>query len=471
MTLVITRATKQAARYTDAGGRERCSACRFFMPQGTCGRIIGPVSPRGWCRFYSQEAVQRWQPQGAQGQGGSPTLDLSFISGSGTLDSRIVFTRASTATYFDSSGVMRTAASGAPRFDYDPATLALRGLLIEEARTNITTNSGPLTDFAAAAATKTSNVLLAPDGTTAGMRLIEDVSTGVHLASFSIATVTANAVYTGTVFAKAGARTKVSLQFRVGGAWVGGVLSSVFDLSAVTAAVAYGTGAVSIRAVGNGWYRLSVTVTAVAAPPAATMWVALLDATGTESYTGNGTGDAYFWGAQLEVGAFPTSYIPTTAAAATRAVELATMPTAAWYNAAAGTIVSDMIPQLNGNANQDWPTLSAGDGVNLYNIRTTGTLGQVIVFVANANVGAVATGNGLTFGVRASLGVSYDAGTRAVTVGLNGGTPATVTASSLPVVNLIQMGLSRTINPNCWHRRVRYWPRVLSNAELQSVTT
>jgi hypothetical protein len=68
------------------------------------------------------------------------------------------------------------------------------------------------------------------------------------------------------------------------------------------------------------------------------------------------------------------------------------------------------------------------------------------------------------------MAVSYVASTKVVTICLNAGTPATVTASSLPVVNLIFIGLSRTINPNCWHRRIRYWPRALTNAELQSVT-
>jgi len=79
-----------------------------------------------------------------EGDGVSPpSLDLGFMT-PGTLDPRITFTRASTATYFDSAGVMQTAATNAPRWDYDPATLQLRGLLIEEARTNLLLNSATL---------------------------------------------------------------------------------------------------------------------------------------------------------------------------------------------------------------------------------------------------------------------------------------------------------------------------------------
>ena len=64
------------------------------------------------------------------------TLDLSFMT-PGSLPSGVAFTRASTATYFDATGTLQTAAINAPRWDYDPVTLVLNGLLIEEARTNI----------------------------------------------------------------------------------------------------------------------------------------------------------------------------------------------------------------------------------------------------------------------------------------------------------------------------------------------
>jgi hypothetical protein len=141
MVLVLTRSTKQAARYIPGGGTERCSQCRFFYPQGTCGRIIGPVSPRGWCKYYSLEVVQRSQP-GSTLSGGGPSLDMDFSTG--TLDPRITFTRASTATYFDVTGALQTAATNAPRFDYNPVTHAARGLLIEVARTNLLLNSATL---------------------------------------------------------------------------------------------------------------------------------------------------------------------------------------------------------------------------------------------------------------------------------------------------------------------------------------
>jgi len=70
-----------------------------------------------------------------------PASALAFDFTTGTLDPSITFARATTATYFDNTGTLQTAASGAARFDYDPVALTPRGLLIEEARTNAIRNN------------------------------------------------------------------------------------------------------------------------------------------------------------------------------------------------------------------------------------------------------------------------------------------------------------------------------------------
>jgi hypothetical protein len=69
----------------------------------------------------------------------APALSLDFLSG--TLDSRITFTRSGTATFVGSNGLIQSAAINVPRFDYDPVTLAPRGLLMEGQRANLLLNS------------------------------------------------------------------------------------------------------------------------------------------------------------------------------------------------------------------------------------------------------------------------------------------------------------------------------------------
>ena len=77
----------------------------------------------------------------ARNQSGSspPALSINFTTGA--LDARITFARASSATRTNSSGVIESVSSNTARFDYDPSTLAAKGLLIEEARTNLFLNS------------------------------------------------------------------------------------------------------------------------------------------------------------------------------------------------------------------------------------------------------------------------------------------------------------------------------------------
>ena len=72
--------------------------------------------------------------------GGRPAMFLNFI-GATALDSRITFTRTTTATVTGSNGVIQSSAINAPRFDYNPVTLAPQGLLVEEPRINLLLNS------------------------------------------------------------------------------------------------------------------------------------------------------------------------------------------------------------------------------------------------------------------------------------------------------------------------------------------
>lgn len=136
-------------------------------------------------------------------------LDLQFADTKTLTDqvsgnNLITFTRASTATYVDSSGIIQTAAADAPRFDHDPATGESLGLLIEEARTNLFLNSDTLsTQSVTSAATQyalsfygTGTVTLSGNatGTLVGTGVNERVSLVVTATAGTI-----TATVTGTV--------------------------------------------------------------------------------------------------------------------------------------------------------------------------------------------------------------------------------------------------------------------------------
>jgi hypothetical protein len=223
------------------------------------------------------------------------------------------FSRASTGYYTNADGTLTSFASGALR-------RGNRGVLIEGARTNLLLRSQEFDNasWAKSNSTATANAIVAPDGTTTADRLIENTNNNVH--NFGQAVVTTAAAHTFSVYAKAGERTYMLMYHNVSGQ------GRVFDLAsgALGGVAGLGTPTTStITALGNGWYRCSITVTATAASNEFYCY-AMSDAT-TYFYAGSTSNGLYLWGAQLEAASFPSSYIPTTSASATRAADVLTV--------------------------------------------------------------------------------------------------------------------------------------------------
>lgn len=248
----------------------------------------------------------------------TPSAKFDFTSG--TLSSSITFSRSgSTATRTNSSGYVELVSANTARFDYDPVSLVCKGLLIEEARTNIFTYSDDFTNviWAKTRTSVSANAVVSPDGTQNADKVVEDTSANTHIIAQS-SSWTSGVSYTVSVYAKAGERTQLRLRALTQTTWAG---QATFDLS--TGQVSGITGSAQIFNCGNGWYRCSVTSTALAT--ASTGVGVYLMLNGSITYTGDGTSGLYLWGAQREVGGFLTSYIPTTASSSTRNVDVATI--------------------------------------------------------------------------------------------------------------------------------------------------
>lgn len=234
-----------------------------------------------------------------------PSLLLDFAK-TKMLDKRITFTRNSKAGYFDRNGVYRMAAAGEPRFDFDPITGACNGLLIEEQRTNLLTYSEQFDNAAwnKLNSTVISNTVAAPDGTLTADKLVEDASSNTHLLE-QIATVSSGTSYTFSIFVRAAERTSVLVQMYVG--LSAGVVVNLTNGNTTNSGSPISVSAVSV---GGGWYRVSVTATSTVT---GTGYFDVYPYNGsTTNYTGDGTSGIHIWGAQLEAGSFPTSYIPST---------------------------------------------------------------------------------------------------------------------------------------------------------------
>lgn len=174
-----------------------------------------------------------------------------------------------------------------------------------------------------AGATVTTNAAAAPDGTTTADKLVESVGGSAHtlLRSHTVTPGT----YAVSIYAKAAERHWISLQ---------DVSTKIakFDLQAGALGTVDAGLSASIEAVGDGWYRCGIS--RATAGIAEYLQVYIGDASGAISYTGDGTSGVLIWGAQIEPGATPGPYVPTTSAARSNVVALTVSEPLTWTDGA-----------------------------------------------------------------------------------------------------------------------------------------
>jgi hypothetical protein len=370
----------------------------------------------------------------------------------------INFTRNSNATYFDSNGILQLASENQPRFDHDPATGASRGLLIEESRTNLLQRSAEFNDayWTKTNTTVTANDAIAPDGTTTA-DLIEKTGNDATTPGRTLAV--AAVAHTASCFVKNVSGDRFRIRFDATG---GTIVDAVFNL--VTGAVA-STGAgvtASIQSFGNGWYRCAATYTFASAVNASIGFsprnVNAADSTGAK---------AHLWGAQLEAGAFATSYIPTTGDEATRAADSAVVtPISSFYNQSEGTLFAEY---RTGAGTPAAGVIVADDGTNDNRVGLFSTTAQVAIGAAFTSFGSITpTANTVFKSV-----IGYKANDHAASA--NGAAVSTNTEAGVPAgITTLVIGaeFGGQFSHLCGHiRKVAYWPRRLSNTLLQQLTT
>ena len=411
--------------------------------------------------------------------GTAPSLDLQFADNKSLVDATtgsnlVTFTRASSGTFVDSAGVLQTAATDAPRFDHNPTTGESLGLLVEEQRTNLLLRSEEF-DNASWVKARTSvsfNATTAPNGTATADALIEDTTASASHIAYQNVNVGV-AFYTISVYAKASTRTQFYL--RIDTATQSRVV--IFDLTTGTSTNSSGiVGSVTLA--GNGWYRCTATLTAAENCINAVIGLALA---GNVSYTGDGTSGIYVWGAQLEAGAFPTSYIPTTTAAVTRNADVASITGSAyssWFtsanentfyvegiktqaNVANGTFFCGSNNTVNAIVG-GWITYNSTGSKPRFQSRQGSVRGDTQNNAADLSAGSVFKG---------ALCTSTDT-FAAVSNGslvTSAATPVqTDWGTSLAIGWFPSGGYTGALNGHI--RRLTYWPQRLANATLQTLT-
>ena len=416
----------------------------------------------------------------------TPALNINFLSG--TLDSRITFTRASTATYYDSTGTLQTAAINAPRFDYNPSTLAARGLLIEEQRTNSIRNNTMQGAVAGTPGTQPTNWAIG--GTTTGLT-ISVIGTG-----------TANGInyidirFNGT----AGAALNPNILFDTssgiaatnGQSWawstylslVGGSLTNVTNIIPV---ISMFNSTPSLLGTLSG---SAITPTNAGLATQRTSYAATLNQTTTayirpqlQFNVANGAAvdvTLRIGLPQLEQGAFATSVIPTTTAAATRSADLATMTGtnfSSWYTQSQGTFVTQFVWEgLKTVAGQRVITTDDGTTTNQMQ-QGAGSSNALLTTLTTAGATEVNTSTPATTFVAGTVYKSALAyATNNTVAALNGTIGTTDTVCAMPTALTTfrfspNASTPTVVNANVWYASLKFYPIRLANGTLQVLTT
>ncbi len=446
-------------------------------------------------------------PSGAALSSSTVTLtirdtDEYFDFTTGSLDSSLIFSRSSSGTYFDSSGVMQVAAADAPRFDYDPSNCAggacaIKGLLVEPMRENVALNSTTLNGapWSTVRATIIQEAASAPDGSNTVGFLREDTAFGAHGISTPNIAGSANQAWTLSFYVKPNGRTRIRADIRTNGGGGGNLLSTWTLSGAGTAAAAPAGHATtlgkqtSIQALPNGWYRCVLSTSRLdATANLIYLSFGFYDADEvTSNYTGNGASGYYLWGMQLEQGETATSYIPTGATAVTRQADVVEIYTSLTFGSGWSAILDFTRPRYEHTDNTGTVTLFSACDTSAAG--TCATDANVMSFKKAANefeavstkAGAAgsqstyANGAALTEATVMQVGLVRSAADKN-TVYVNGAAAAAGVASTSPATSNFVLGgggssaASYEKQLNGHMRKFTFRSRALTSAQMTALT-
>ena len=422
-------------------------------PSGTLISYGSTSVGNGWYRIYMSYLADTTGVRGFIRPSSAGLAQTFFVWGAqtnvGALQSYIATT---TTAYYG------------PRFDYDPITLVCKGLLIEEARTNLVRNSTATGAVAGSPGTPPTFWGIVSDATHVSSVIGTGTETGIAYADIqyvlspgAVASTmfyadtpagTALSTYTGSYYLKlvSGAIPQVRFIFQDGATTVNGSLFSITST----------------------FTRYTSTNTVVALGTLARF------AIGVDATAGGATFVIRVGLPQTELGAFATSVIPTATATATRNRDNATMTGtnfSSWYNQTAGTIA----------LNIQWEGLKLASSQTILQI-DDGTTANRIVFAASSSNSLlnVVTSAGVptnvltpatTYVAATSYKHAFAVSDLDFQLAINGTLGTQVTTGAMPIsVNALRFGTNITTFANIWFQSLAYYPTRLPNATLQAIT-
>jgi len=374
------------------------------------------------------------------------SLDLQFAADK-TLTARRgptpTFTRASSATFVGSDGLIQTAATNIPRFDHTSAGVC-RGLLIEDSRTNICLQSENFgTTWAAGGCAVSVNTDVSPDGSTTADR-VNITNGGGHFLAQNIA-VTASTAYTFSFWVKRGTATALSYS-----------LVNNTTASNIVAPTSY------YNQTSSTWTRVSFTFTTP------------VGCTNIGIYPlrdGGSTGTVLLWGAQLEAGSFPTSYIPTTTGSVVRSADVCSI-TGSDFTSVYNESEHTLFAQASGMSHANFGSYLSFDNGTANEQSAIGGFpapNRAVCYVVDGGTTQASPELSVTLNQNNKMAAGIKLNSFQLAVNNVLGTQDN--AGTMPTANILKIGRawnSNTISGT--YAQVKIYKKRLSNAKLQALT-
>jgi hypothetical protein len=405
-----------------------------------------------------------------------PTLLVHFANAD-MFDPRLIVTRDSIGTCFDERGFRVTRKAHQIRYEHDPITGGRLGALKEAAATNLYLHSGAISAAngwaLSAALTPTLNDAEGLDGTLSAERLTVGSVGEVFFRRANSTNLTIGQNYTRWGVFRAGTSISIAVETDSSVYSIADGLTKGTTYNLLTGVISGFTTRAFMFPLRDGWYICGRTDQALAASTIGDRW--FVGFYGSNSNVGE---FLHVDGMQMELGSFPTSYIPTGATAVIRALETWVMPN-----------VEDIIKPGEGSFYAEGITgygsatlahtllfASTNNSVDKYLI-----VGQRSPTLHRTTIAANPTNASIQWNLNSALTsigqrVRYALGYRVndIAVSYNGEAVQVDTVATIPPINTIEIGGLLANGAQAWSGIVvcvAYYSRRLPNTELQALTT
>jgi hypothetical protein len=365
------------------------------------------------------------------------------------------FSRSTTATRVNKEGLIELVSNNEPRIDF--LNDSNGALLLEPSRSNLVQYSEAFDNayWNKLNVTVSANQSVAPDGTTSA-DLVYPTTSGANRLIEKFVPATTGQVWTSSFFVKASGFNWVLI-------YAPNLATCWFNAS--TGVFGTVAGNVTARVLGqvNGFWRISLTGTLGANN--AYFYAGVADSNGSDTATASGTNGIFLWGAQLEQGSYPTSYIPTQGSIGTRVSDTSLQ-----------TPPDGIIGQTEGTAYFDASRLFTSGTRSISLIYTSGAAYYQIYLNASNQVRVDVNGSLLFLGgtilpnTRYKIAFAYKAGDNALYI--NGSQIATSTSTTIPTsLNDFYLGNSLGAEQSGSYNASALYTTRLTDQELQTLTT